>query len=87
MIQTERDNRKKRIKAMKKAKKWGKHRQIFEKETCKRCFTCVPFYNSARPKSVGEGELYPAARSDARWRVEGGSEGGGLPLSRQGVSW
>ena len=32
MIQTERDNRKKRIKTMKKAKKWGKHRQIFEKE-------------------------------------------------------
>ena len=38
-------------------------------------------------KSVGEGELDPAARSDARWRVEGGSEGGGWPLPRQGVAW
>ena len=32
MIQTERDNRKKRIKTMKKAQKWGEHRVIFEKE-------------------------------------------------------
>eukprot|EP00610_Laminaria_digitata_P001717 TRINITY_DN409_c0_g1_i2.p1 TRINITY_DN409_c0_g1~~TRINITY_DN409_c0_g1_i2.p1 ORF type:complete len:94 (+),score=12.21 TRINITY_DN409_c0_g1_i2:45-326(+) len=37
-------------------------------------------------KSVGEGELDAAARSDARWRVEGGSRRRGWPAPAPGSS-